>query len=656
MSQFRIKKIDTGLIDEWVFRINDDGAIPGDDIVAQDPNELAQSVSDTQHEILKTGTYSPALLIHATEGALSRIKTIEDTFGTTTLQDSYDNGRFISVAPGRPLALGALGEFELDSSGNLKINTNTFKVTNGINDMLLSEFGVQATNSDLIFGTSGTRTTTVQAGTDLFLDDGYLLAAVPLSETGQTALITTAQSLVGAINEISGGFTATDLQQIYDQSAPATITTSFGGGPINFINGSGNPNTPALIINGGISTVDFLDADKLTIGPGAVVNITIDSDGSIDALADIETATKLISPRLENTAGDITFLDSRGTTTLSEIGESSLNTVKQSLFGSINEVDTLASQNALSLAALDIEHDLTTGVHEIINTQSALGSEATSRLNIKDGGGVTQVSMNALGEITAEELMLGIYDVVSELAANAAHRLDDGSSHSAVAAHFAALNPHSTVKSLAKFGDTALSGIVTISEGPGITLTRSGQDIEIATSAGNTLQSVYDAQINGILNLDTAGGKDLIYRDSTSALIMSLDDLLVTINKNIAISNAGATMSASADLSILSALDLGLGSTAGDVNITAPALGKVVSLEGIPVSDGTVVPIMDPSLSQDIVGGLNDLAGNHYTAIENATGVTVAKGTAVILRNDNKFWIPYPDVLEAGAVLGIPIG
>jgi hypothetical protein len=48
LSQFRIKKIDTGEIDEWSFRINDQGVIIGDDVVAEDPNELAQAVSDTQ--------------------------------------------------------------------------------------------------------------------------------------------------------------------------------------------------------------------------------------------------------------------------------------------------------------------------------------------------------------------------------------------------------------------------------------------------------------------------------------------------------------------------------------------------------------------------------------------------------------------------------
>jgi hypothetical protein len=165
MSQFRIKNIDNGLIDSWLFRINDQGIIQGDDVVAQDPNELAQAISDTQDLIVKTGTYSPNVLIHPTEGVLSRIKTIEDTFGTTTLQNAYDNGRFISVQPGRPLSLGAIGEIELDSSGNLKIQTNTFRVSNGSADLNLSFSGATSSNSHLTFGTLvNSRDTTVRGG------------------------------------------------------------------------------------------------------------------------------------------------------------------------------------------------------------------------------------------------------------------------------------------------------------------------------------------------------------------------------------------------------------------------------------------------------------------------------------------------------------
>jgi len=656
MSQFRIKNIDNGLIDSWLFRINDQGIIQGDDVVAQDPNELAQAISDTQDLIVKTGTYSPNVLIHPTEGVLSRIKTIEDTFGTTTLQNAYDNGRFISVQPGRPLSLGAIGEIELDSSGNLKIQTNTFRVSNGSADLNLSFSGATSSNSHLTFGTLvNSRDTTVRGGRELYLRDMHLTSAVPLSSAGNIALVTAAQSIIGAINEISSGFSGTDLQQIYNQSSPALITTSFSGGPVQIVNGSGNPNTPALQIQGGIDALDFIDADKLTIGPGVAVNLTIESSGQVDTVGDIKTTTKFIAPRLENPTGELTLLDIRGSLNITEIGEGSLDTVKQSLFGAINEVNTLALANASNLAILDLEHDLVTGRHDIINTQSGIGLESTSRFNVKDSGGVTRIAMNALGEITAVGMTLGIYNVITELAANVAHRANDGTSHSAVAAHFAAANPHNTVKSVAKFGDTALSGVVTFSEGAGITLTRAGQNIEIATSSGNTLQSVYNAQVSGDLNLDTTGGKNLNFKDSSAVLVMSLKSTAIEMNKNLSFLNAGATIGATAGLGISAVSNLSLSSSTGGILINTPSIGQTTTIEGVAFTNGDVSVSLNNSLPQDIVGAINNLAQNEIAVALNGTGVLVEKGTAVVFREDGSFWIPYPDASEASALLETPL-
>ena len=135
MSQFRIKQIDVGLPDAWDYRINDEGIIIGDDVVAEDPNELAVAVSETQELLLHATVYAPGSLIDPAHGALERIKIIEDTVGTTSLQDAYDNGRFITVQPGRNLILGASGEIELDSSGNLKFSPNTMKIYNSALEM-----------------------------------------------------------------------------------------------------------------------------------------------------------------------------------------------------------------------------------------------------------------------------------------------------------------------------------------------------------------------------------------------------------------------------------------------------------------------------------------------------------------------------------------
>ena len=651
MSQFRIKHIDTGLIDEWTFRIDDQGLIVGDDVVAQDPNELAQAISETQDLLLKASVYAPSLLIDPASGALERIKIIEDTFGTTTLQDAYDNGRFISITPGRPLSLGATGEVELDSSGNLRIDANTFKITNGVADMFITSGGISSSSSDLTFGTiSVTNNTLLSSNNELLFKDRYLTSSINLSEPGGLTLLTTSQSLVGAINEVSSGFTGTDLQQIYDQSAPPIILTSFGSGPVTITNGSGSPSTPALIINGGISTVDFLDADKLTVGPGASINITIDSDGSISTVGDIETSGKVTSPRLENPLGDITFLDSRGSTTLTELSDAALSTVKQSLFGAINEVDSLANQNANTLLILDSEHDSLTGVHKIINTQSAIGSESTSRFNIKDGGGITRIAMNALGEMTAIEATIAGYVATSEFAANDAHRNDDGTAHSAVASHLIAGNPHNTVKTLEVFGDSAIGGAVVLKEGTGITLSRSGQDITVAASTGNTLQSVYDNQVLGNLDLDTAGGKELFFRDSTTALMMSIRDSGIFFNKDLNINHTGAILAAVADVTITANQELDFTSATEDISINALTVSKTTNIQGVAFT-GPGSTSLDSSLEANTVGAINNLASNHYLLAGNGTGVNQLKGTAVMVRKDGTFWVLYPDIIESNTFL-----
>jgi hypothetical protein len=142
MSQFRIKKVDTGLPDEWVLRTNDDGATLGDDIVAEDPNDLAAAMIDTQDLLLKASVYAPSQLIDANSGALERIKLLEDNVGSISLQDAYDNGNFINVTPGVPLSLGSGGVIVIDSLNNMSINASTFKVLSGSQEMIVSNTGI----------------------------------------------------------------------------------------------------------------------------------------------------------------------------------------------------------------------------------------------------------------------------------------------------------------------------------------------------------------------------------------------------------------------------------------------------------------------------------------------------------------------------------
>ena len=442
MSQFRIKQIDQGLPDDWTFRIDDDGLIVGDDVTASDPNELAVAITETQDLLLKASSYSPSQLIDPAHGVLERVKIIEDTFGATSLQDAYVEGNIITVQAGRPLTFGS-GHIELDSSGNLKFSPTTMKIYNGVLQMNMSYQGITSSTTSLTFGTaSGSIDTTVTSNRNLYLKDGNLLSSVPLSESGHTSLVTTNQSIISAINEISSGFNAASFQQIYNQSSPPEIRTSFANSSLRLINDTGNPSTPAVDVQGKISCDDNIHADGITIGPGATVNCTIASDGSINTSAIIETTTKVKVPNIESSIGDLNLKDIRGNADLTELSDAALTTTKTSIFGSINEVNALANTNAASILVLENEHDLVTGNHKIINTQAIPGGDSISRITVKNSSGADRITMNGNGDITANEVTLGTYSLSNEASLNVAHRTGNGSDHANVVNNTSAINNH----------------------------------------------------------------------------------------------------------------------------------------------------------------------------------------------------------------------
>jgi len=633
LSQFRIKQIDIGISDSWDFRINDEGIIVGDDVVAEDPNELAQAITETQDLLLHATVYAPSQLIDPTHGLFERVKTIEDTVGTTSLQNAYENGRFITVEPGRNLVLGASGEIELDSSGNLRFSPNTMNIYNGSLKMDLTYSGITSSSSDLTFGTiAPTKDCFIKGGRSLYLKDGNLTTNVPLSEVGVTTLSTTSQSVVGAINEINGGFTSAGLQQIYNQSSPPEIETSFSNGAVRLTNGTGNPNTPALVINGN-EEVEKLHANEISVSPIAgSANLSIASNGNLNTIGDIVTTSKMLSPRFENLFGEITFEDSRGIVKLSETTDPGLDTVKQSFFGAINELKAQMDSNSLVSAAMAIEHNTSTGTHGIITTQASAGTNNSSRLSIINDLGVTKITANANGEIDCKNITTNSYDLNAESLINETHRNGDGTDHSAFASHLTDTNPHNIVGTFSKVGAVPLRGSITVSEGVGVSLVQTGNNIEISAPVGSTLQGVYDNQATGDWQLDTAGGKDLYFKDSVGVDILSLDNDFITVNKDI-----------------ISIGNREIRSITGDLSLDAPTTAKKVIIEGIDFTDGTTMSI-DDSVPTNIVGAINDIVERDYIEVVNGTGYVLSKGTAVCVREDGELWISYPDIDPANAV------
>jgi hypothetical protein len=654
MSQFRIKKVDTGLPDEWVLRTNDDGATLGDDIVAEDPNDLARAMEDTQNLLLQASVYAPSQLLDPNSGALERIKLLEDNVGSISLQDAYANGNFINVTPGTPLSLGSGGVIVIDSLNNLTFNPSTMKVIAGSQEMIISHTGIQSSTNNMTVGTSSpSRDLTLIGGNEMFLDDGNLLSPVKLSDTGVTALNTTAQNIVGAINEINGGFSTTDLQQIYDQSSPGRILTNSTNGAVQIENGSGSAFTPALRVTGIMQVTNEAQISTLKIGPIGTTNLTINSSGLINSTNDIKTSTKVVTGTVESEIGSLELRDALGAADLTSITDTSLNTTKQTIFGSINEVNTIATQNATTLAAFDAQHNTTNGFHEVIITQANAGFESDDRFVIKNASGTDVLTANGLGEVTVQNLFQGAYDLAAELIANDTHRNGDGSDHSAVAAHFADPNPHNTVKFLSRQGSPKLTGDVVLKEGPGITLVQTGNDIEIQAAAGSTLQGVYDTQVGG--DLVVASGKNLLIKNDTAQDVASFLQNSIELHKDVEM-KLGAGFSSNSTLPITTSSDLNIESTGSDINLTADSGNVYVA--GIKVAATSPDPL--PSfMPDDIVSSLNQTINEIYFEATNNTNETITKGTAVNIDFDNYMWTvnttgkPIPDEIFYNRCFGV---
>ena len=667
MSQFRDKKIDTGLPDDWNFRTNDDGLSLGDDIVAEDPNDLARAIIDTQTELLKASVYAPGDLIDANSGALERIKILEDNVGSISLQDAYANGNYINPTPGTPIILGAGGVIEIDSGQNLLINPNTMRIYEGTQQLDFTHNSITSSTANVTMGTvspsrtsstanvtmgtvSPSRDFSLLGGNNLYLKDGNLISPITLSQAGVTALATTAQSIVGAINEITGGFTSTGLQQIYNQSSPPKITTTLAKGRVIIENGTGNTAIPALEVQGGINVTAAVKTASLEVGPISSPNLTVSNTGVISTNNNIVTTTQVRTPQVIAPIGALKLTDSLGTADLTSVLDPALTTVKQTIFGAINEVNTIATNNATGLAAFGVEHNSSTGRHGIITTQASAGQNSVNRFSVKDDGGTDRFTVKGTGVANATNVLLPSYDLANELSLNEAHRADDGTSHSAVATHLAASNPHNTVKYLNVDGSPNLSGNVVLQEGAGITLTQVGQNIEISAAAGSTLQGVYNTQVDG--NLDLSAGKELFIRNAGSQNIASFEQADIQLYQNITIKN-GSDIDADNDLAITANGVLNLLSNSSDINIAST--GGQVIIEGVSFAEiaGGSLPSYTAS---NLVSSHNEIleqrfwSGDTLNPFTNNTNYTIAKGTPVIMRPAGQdLWTPVPAANTTGS-------
>lgn len=636
MSQFRIRKIDTGLPDEWVPRTNDDGFQFGDDIVAEDPNDLAGAIYDTQELLLKASVYAPSVLINANSGVLERIKLIEDTVGSTTLQSAYESGNVINPAPGSPLILGPGGTIEIDSGGNLSFNPSTMRIRGGQSQFLnFSVNNINTSTNNLTIQTSGAnRNLALIAGNELSLRDRFLLAPVTLSETGVTTLQTSSKSIVGAINEVRNAATSAGLQQIYNQSFPARIETSVANGRLIVENKTGNALTPALEIIGNMIGSGEVKSGSLVVGAGAG-SLTVNSSGALSTVGNITSSSEVRTPSVRSTTSALVLADVFGSASLTSVVDPSLLTQKKTIFGAINELYTTTIANSSSLAAYASQHNSTTGFHEIIITRASTGQNSTDRFVVRNDIGTDVTRINALGEVRASNFLLPTFNLLTETQANNTHRNGDGLDHSAVFEHINDPNPHNTVKSINTEGRPLLSGAIVLREGAGVNISQQGQEITLSAPLGGSISGVYEseaAEAQGAgetVDIPLVSGVDLYFKNEIGESTVAFFQEFTKFFKSIELSSF-SKIEAEGVLDMKGGAGVEVSSTAGDIDIN-PA--GVFNVKGLTIVS-TSAPVLPGYYSDNLVQTvLNEIEGN-YTPFRNNTNEVIKAGTPITIDSD----------------------
>jgi hypothetical protein len=637
MSQFRVKKIDTGIVDEWVPRLNEDGIQIGDDIDARDPNELSEAIMDTQEVLLKVSTLASNAILDPSSGIAERLTILEGVAGQATLQDVYANGNVISVTGGRPLVLGASEEIKIDDSGNLSFNPATMRVRgSGVSFLELTNESVFSTLGSFLIGaiSPGNDLTVMSAG-EMYMEDVYLNVPITLSQAGDSSLDTTSQSLVGAINELKASAFSVSFQSVYDQSNPPRILTNLGNGPVHFE----DPN-PASIADAFKVTGNSTFTKKIVVGGKVSIgsNTTIEDGPGISSVNKIKTTVEVETPFVNANINDLTLQDKRLSIKLTETGDSSIDTNSGSIIGAINELKANIDTVGASATLFDVEHSSVTGFHEIITTQADIGQNALERILVKDQTGTNQFSVTGEGDVVTQGLLASGLNVVALLGQLANHLSDDGTAHSAVNSHFIASNPHNVVKTI-----SGLSGSVNVSSPDGsVTVGSVGNTITLQTVDLSDLQSTYDAATLKKFELDPTG---LQFIDAASTnLLLMVRELDIMFQRNINLEFAGAMIEAVSDLTVHPQDKLTLSSELEDVEIfTTDAVNKTVSIQSIPFDEAAVKTL--PTLGgSSILGNLKILDSDKALTLTHLILSTISEGQALTQGTQGYLWYPISNI------------
>lgn len=636
MGQFRIKNIDQGLVDEWVYRLNDEGSQIGDDIDARDANSLAESLIDTQDLVLKTSVLAANAILKSGSGIAERLTLLEGVAGKAGLQDIYQNGSMISILSGQPLVLGAREEVRLDDAGNLSFRPETMRIKgSGVSYLELSNSSVHSTLGNLLIGAmSPGQTLTLQSAGSLEFKDNYLNDTITLSESGQQALDTASQSLVGAINELKSSAFNVSFQAVYDQSNPPKAITTLVNGPITFEDSNPNSLADTFKVIGNQTVTKKLEAKELKIGAGT----TISEEGGISTAGVVAAGSGLETSHIDSGIQDLRLTDKRLSILLSDGMISELLTNSESIVGAINEIKGNVDSVGGAQTYFGVEHEAASGRHGVITTKAGLGEDASPRIQVKDQNGNSKCIITGAGNIYASDLNVGGINLLERLLSLDTHLSDDGSSHSAVAAHFSGANPHNVVKSF-----LGLAGEINMASPDGsIVITPSGGTINIQAKEETDMQDSYGRLAEKEISLETSKG--LAFKDSGSdQVILMLRNLGILLNRNLNFEFNGATIDATSDLRIAPTAKLYLTSVEDNVEIAATAPLKTTVIQGVNFSQEGAGSI-DETLGESILGALGTVARNHSRVAESTLLTPLSPGQAVIFDQAGLNWLPLSDV------------
>lgn len=642
MSQFRIKNIDNGIPDEWVYKLNDGVSVVGDDIDARDPNELAEAILDTQEIILKTSTLTANSILKPASGLAERITILEGIAGNSTLQDIYANGNTISVLAGKPLVFGTSEEFRLDENGNLSFKPGTMKIKgSGFNTLDFTNSSITTNLGDLLVGaiSSGSKLT-LRSESYMYLKDVFLTNPVTLSEPSNTALQTTSQSLVGAINELKSSSFSTTLQSVYAQSSPPKLTTNVTQGAVIIEDPNALSIADALRIIGILNVTKKAKLGSVKVG----ANTTIEDTVGYVTSDPITTSNKVATPYISSGTNDLIIEDKRVSFPFTDTSVTDLSTTKKSVIGAINELKSSIDTVGAATTLFNNQHNGTTGAHGIITTQAEIGNNNVKRLSIRNQSGVDTFTVTGAGDMVANSATVGGLSVVSLLNQLNAHLVDDGTSHSAFANHLIASNPHNTVKSL-----NNLTNLVSIaSSDSSLSVLTSGQTIDIKFQKVITLQDVYDSLSAAKELALSANG--LIIKDAASAVAMVIRSADLSVRKTLNLEYAAAKIIATSDLTIDVPSTLTLKSGTDDVKIKTTDTSKQVFIQDVPFNSvgATAIPT---NLGTSILGALTTINSNFELTLNNFFDRSISTSYAHFLDSIGRVWPHIPDMHPANEFL-----